>query len=138
MRPMSRRWLLAVLVLSQWGCSARGRDAGGSRRGGDTITRDEIRAGQYANLFDLVQARRFRWLQARGTDSINQTPGEVQVLLDGTRLGGVQTLRSLAPSDVTSIQFVDPVSAAARWGLGYAHGAILVSMLVPARAGAQP
>ena len=132
MRSTARRLLLAGLVLSQWGCSARRADAG-ARRGGDTITRDEIQAGQFSNVFDLVQARRFRWLQARGTDSINQTPGEVQVLLDGTRLGGVQTLRSLAPSDVTSIQFVDPVAAAARWGLGYAHGAILVSMRAAAR-----
>lgn len=132
MRSTARRLLLAALVLSPWGCSARRADAG-ARRNGDTITRDEIQAGQFANVFDLVQARRFRWLQARGTDSINQTPGEVQVLLDGTRLGGVQTLRNLAPSDVTSIQFVDPVSAAARWGLGYAHGAILVSMRAPGR-----
>ena len=132
MRSTARRLLLAGLVLSQWGCSAR-RAGAGARRGGDTITRDEIQAGQFSNVFDLVQARRFRWLQARGTDSINQTPGEVQVLLDGTRLGGVQTLRSLAPSDVTSIQFVDPVAAAARWGLGYAHGAILVSMRAAAR-----
>jgi hypothetical protein len=134
MRSMSRRWLVAALALSQWGCSTRGREAAGApRRGGDTITREEIQAGQYANVFDLVQARRFRWLQARGTDIVSQTPGEVQVLLDGTRLGGVQSLRTLAPSDVTSIQFVDPVSAAARWGLGYAHGAILVSMRVPPR-----
>jgi hypothetical protein len=132
MRSTARRLLLAGLVLSQWGCSSRRADVG-ARRGGDTITRDEIQAGQFSNVFDLVQARRFRWLQSRGTDSINQAPGEVQVLLDGTRLGGVQTLRSLAPSDVTSIQFVDPVAAAARWGLGYAHGAILVSMRAPAR-----
>lgn len=133
MRSFARQWLLAALVLMQWGCSTRNRDAAGPRRSSDTITREEIRAGQFTNLFDLVQSRRFRWLQARGTDSINQTPGEVQVLLDGQRLGGVQTLRSLAPSDVTSIQFVDPVAAAARWGLGYAHGAILVSMRAPVR-----
>jgi hypothetical protein len=82
---------------------------------------------QFNNLYDMVQALRFRWLQTRGPDSINMAPGQVQVRLDDTQLGGVESLRNIAPAGVTSISWVDPTTAAARWGMGYGHGAIVVS-----------
>lgn len=49
------------------------------------------------------------------------------IRLDDNELGTVQTLRALSPVGITSIRFLDPVSSAGRWGLGYAHGAIVIS-----------
>ena len=54
-------------------------------------------------------------------------PGEVQVHLDDVRLGGVGTLREIPVIDVSYMQFYDPASASARWGLDHSHGAIYVS-----------
>jgi hypothetical protein len=93
----------------------------------DVITEEEIRAGSFTNVYDMVQQLRFRWLQARGTDSVNLQPGDVMVRVDDNELGTVQALRSMPTVGITSISFVDPVSSAGRWGLGYAHGAIVIS-----------
>jgi hypothetical protein len=49
------------------------------------------------------------------------------VRLDDNELGTVQSLRALSPIGITSIRFFDPVASAGRWGLGYAHGAIVIS-----------
>ena len=132
-RPVHRLVRRAAVVgavlaaLSAPGCASSPKQKSTSRRNTDVITAEELQAVQFNNLYDIVQSLRFRWLQSRGPDSINLQPGSVQVRLDDTRLGGVETLRSLAPTGVVSIQWVDPTTAAARWGMGYGHGAIVIS-----------
>jgi hypothetical protein len=127
MTPLARRSAALALALAGLACASGPRKGSPSRRGNDVITAEEMASVQFSNLFDLVQALRFRWLQSRGPDSINMQPGQVQVRLDDTRLGGVETLRTVAPTGVVSIQWVDPTTAAARWGMGYGHGAIVIS-----------
>ncbi|MDB4883265.1 MAG: hypothetical protein JWL95_2031 [Gemmatimonadetes bacterium] len=102
------------------------------RGGADEITASDIRASAATNVYDLVAQVRYRWLQARGTDSINMQPGDVMVRMDDNELGTVQALRNLSPVGITSIRFVDGISAAGRWGLGYAHGAVVISTRPPA------
>ncbi len=51
----------------------------------------------------------------------------VQVQLHGNRLGGVETLRGIPVGDIESIEWADPVSAAARWGADHANGTIVIS-----------
>ena len=128
MKRLVRRAAIAAVTLAGLACASTPRKEGTpTRRGNDVITAEEMQSVQFSNLYDLVQALRFRWLQSRGPDSINMQPGQVQVRLDDTRLGGVEALRSIAPTGIGSIQWVDPTTAAARWGMGYGHGAIVIS-----------
>ena len=93
----------------------------------DLITAEELRSGQFRNAYEAVSNLRARWLQSRGTDTFLGKPGEVQVHLDDVRLGGVTSLREIPVIDIAYMQFFDPASASARWGLDHSHGAIYVS-----------
>jgi hypothetical protein len=92
------------------------------------ITFEEMRErGQFSSLYDLVQEMRPRWLRTQGPDSLIGRGGQVQVHMDGNRLGGVDALRRLSAHGVTRIQWMAPIDAAARFGLDHSHGVIIVS-----------
>lgn len=93
----------------------------------NVITRAEMERSQYASLYEVVQALRGRWLRSRGPNTILGRQAEVQVMVDDMRLGGVNTLRSLTRDNVVQIAFVDPVTAAQRWGGKFAQGTIVVT-----------
>lgn len=119
--------LIVLLLAGLAGCSARAT-AGGPRGQADMIALEEIeQRGPFTSLYDLVQILRPRWLRAQGPDSFMAGQGEVQVHLDGNWLGGVQTMRGLAAHGVTSVRWLNPVDAAARYGLDHSHGAIVIS-----------
>ena len=104
-----------------------------SQRGArtNTLTAEEIANAHIPNVFDLVSSLRPRWLQTRGVDSF-QKPSEIQVYLGTTRMqGGVSALRELSSLGITKIEFVDGITASARWGLDHGAGAIVVSMSAP-------
>ena len=123
---MTLRLVLLALILG--GCASGGRPTSGAPRArADLITAEELRGGQFRTANDAVSSLRARWLQSRGTDTFVGKPGEVQVHLDDVRLGGVSTLREIPAIDIAYMQFFDPTSAAARWGLDHSHGAIYVS-----------
>lgn len=122
--------LLSLALALASACSQPRRTDGAARSSADVITSQDIRATSFTNVYDLIAQLRFRWLQARGTDTVNLQPGDVMVRIDDNELGTVQALRTLSPVGITSIRFVDPVSAGGRWGLGYAHGAIVISTRV--------
>lgn len=125
MRSMPRLLLLATL-LAPIACAAR-TDGSGERA--DLITREELeKHGRYSNLYDVIAVLRPRWLRPQGGgDTFMGAPGQVQVHMDGARMGGVSVLRSLAPVGVTSISWLSPHDAAARYGSGHSHGAIIIS-----------
>ena len=129
MRAIRRVLPLAMLVISA-ACSSATAEGGSARPRGrsDLITHEEIqqRSG-YSNLYDLIRDMRPRWLQTRGPDTLIGQQGEVQVHMDGNRMGGAAALRNLSPSGVTSIEWVAPVDAAGRYGLDHGHGAIVIS-----------
>jgi hypothetical protein len=123
-------WLFTVLVmLTSAGCATGGREAGtGPRSTGTVITAEEIRdRGGYSNLYDLIQTLRPRWIQTRGPDTFMGQQGQVQVHMDGNRLGPVTALRSLSPTGVTSIRWLSPNEASSLYGLDHSHGAIIIS-----------
>jgi hypothetical protein len=93
----------------------------------DIILVDTKLRSQWTNVYDLVSNLRPRWLQTRGPDTIMGTPTEVQVHFDDSRLGGIESLRTLPVAGVVSIQFLDANAATARWGLNHGQGAILLS-----------
>ena len=94
----------------------------------NVITLEEIQQrGQYTNLYDLVQVLRPRWIRSQGPDTMIGRDGQVQVHMDGNRLGSVDVLRRLSPHGVTSIEWIAPIDAAGRFGLDHSHGAVIVS-----------
>jgi hypothetical protein len=132
-RPLKRLPLLARLVtivtLVPLGACASGgpagADAGGDAGDARLITRAEIDRGQWKNTYDLVSSLRPRWVRARGIDSF-EDPGQVQVYVDGTRLGDVVLLRTLPTTGIQRLEWVDPVNAAGRWGMDHGHGVISI------------
>ena len=46
---------------------------------------------------------------------------------NGVRAGGIAVLRQMVVTEVVYLEYVDPIAATARWGLGYGRGAIDVS-----------
>ncbi|MBW3553429.1 MAG: hypothetical protein KY466_07965 [Gemmatimonadetes bacterium] len=126
---------LLILALLIWaacgGAASSGPESAATPRRSSfsLITYEELREhGGYSNLYDLIEVLRPRWLRAQGgPDTFFGTPGQVQVRMDGNRMGDVAVLRTLSPSGVTSIQWVAPIDAAGRYGLDHSHGAIIVS-----------
>lgn len=115
-------------VLACAGTGAPGEAGFGSR---DLITAEELdRLGQYSNLYDVIEVLRPRWLRSQGPDRLQGPQGQVQVHMDGNRLGDVAVLRTLSPAGVTSIRWLAPIDAAARYGFDHSHGAIIVSTRV--------
>jgi len=90
------------------------------------ITRAQMQEHNFTNAYDAVAALHSNWLQKRGTDSF-LTPGEVLVYFDETKLGGIETLRSLTSSSFQFIRFYDGIAATNRWGVGHGNGVIYVS-----------
>lgn len=135
MMRATRGLLALALLLLATACAsaAAGTDPTGSGRPrSDLITAEEIRQrGQYSSLYELVQALRPRWLRAQGPDTLVGQGGQVQVHMDGNRLGSVDALRNLSPSGVTSLRWIPPIDAAARYGLDHSHGAIVISTGAP-------
>lgn len=123
----ARRLLFLATLLAPIACAAR-PDAGPSRSF-DLITAAELQNHQgYSNLYDLIEVLRPRWLRPQGGgDTFISGEGQVQVHMDGARMGDVGVLRSLSPAGVTSISWLRPLDAAARYGFDHSHGAIIIS-----------
>ena len=121
---------LFSLGLTIAACAGRRPDdrAATRRSASGPITRDELESARYATLYDAVLALRGQWLQRRGPTTLVSRPVEIQVIAGDIRMGGVQSLRTMNSDNVVSIAFVDPVTAAQRWGGSHAQGAIVVSM----------
>ncbi|MEJ7812504.1 MAG: hypothetical protein WKG32_18985 [Gemmatimonadaceae bacterium] len=116
---------LTLLVIAT--ACARNQSASTSpRTDWNLITEGQLGGHRFGNAYEAVQALRNGWLQTRGPDSI-VSPTRIWVYLDNSRLGGVESLRSIAIPGVAFIQHFDGVSAAARWGLDHGQGVIYVS-----------
>ncbi|MEO9037464.1 MAG: hypothetical protein ABI442_18330 [Gemmatimonadaceae bacterium] len=90
------------------------------------MTQQTLIDNHFQTAYDAVQSLRSNWLNAKGPDSFTN-PTEVRVYLNGTLLGGVETLREIGTPTVVSIRHYDGIAATARWGLGHGAGVIYVS-----------
>ena len=140
MSPSLRVIGLFSLGLTLAACAARRpEDPTPVRRSASgPITRAELEATHYASLYDAVLALRGQWLQRRGPSTLVSRPVEIQVIAGDIRMGGVESLRRMSSDNVVSIAFVDPVTAAHRWGGSHAQGAIVVAMQADAAPTAEP
>ena len=133
MRRLVRVTMLAAAVVVS-GCASRLKT--GEVRDHAMLTKEQIAENHFNTAYDAVETLRSNWLRARGTDSF-QSPSEVQVYLDNTRLGGTDKLREIAANTIYFMRFFDGVAATGRWGIGHAAGVIYVSTH-PVGAGADP
>ena len=124
-RPLASTAALVLLLLSA-ACGGSRPAGGGPRRDPNVITREELTARPFSSAYAAVESLHSNWLQTRGTDSFN-SPSQIWVYLDGTRLGGIETLRTLTPSSITYIRRIDALEATSRWGINHGQGVILVS-----------
>lgn len=132
--PLVRPLLALALAATTSACAANG--AAGGRAGNansSTITRAEMDATPARDVYDLVQRLRPRWLVSRGSRSLNLET-QVLVFLNSNRLGGVESLRQLETTGITSLEYMDAVTATSMLsGIGSDHvsGAIIVHTGAP-------
>ncbi len=127
MHRASRGLLLLIVVLISAACMGRA-DPGGPRSQSDAITVAEIeRRGPFNSMYEMIQILRPRWVRSSGPDTFVGPAGQVQAHVDGNWVGPVQNLRTLAAHGVTSVSWLGPVDAAARYGLDHGHGAVVIS-----------
>lgn len=115
--------LLALSVAL--GCAGGTRTADRPSDDRSLITREQILARHSSTAYDAVQSIRSNWLVARGRESLNRAV-EIQVYLDGGRLGGLATLRGISTETVQYIRFFSGIEATTRWGLDHGRGVIFV------------
>ena len=114
--------LLSIMLLS--GACASNQGATGQRADRNVITREQIQQNGYRTAYDAVEALHAPWLVTRA-DGL-RTQREVQVYLDNTRLGGVETLRQVVAAQILRITWIDAPTAINRWGVDHSQGVIMV------------
>ncbi len=126
MRCILRIALLAVLA---GGCASGGAERNGAPAPDrNHITTEEIRSVSARDAYELVQRLRPDWLRPPlGRSARFDTV--IGVYYDSSRLGDVQSLRSIEAAGITSIRFLDAAQARGLPGQGTQHmaGAIVVS-----------
>ena len=117
--------LVLGAVLTIAACGTTGSGSATPRGDRNLVTSDELRQGVSSNLYEFLQSTRPMWLRKRGQSSI-LNEGDIVVYLDDSRLGGPETLRTIVPTHVQQMRFLDASAAQQRFGVGHSHGAILV------------
>jgi hypothetical protein len=96
------------------------------------LPREEIGGRVSGTALDAVRMLRPAWLVKRGPQSISYE-ADIRVYLGPARMGGIESLREIAAEDVAWMEFLDAAAANYRFGSGHPYGAIVVSMIEPAR-----
>ena len=91
------------------------------RKNRSVITADEIATVSASDAFDVVQRLRPSFFATHG----QLTPPVTYV--DGLPFGELDALHRLQPSNIQSIQYLDPLMATQRFGRDAGGGAILVT-----------
>ena len=121
-----RTIVLLSAALFAAACATGSQGSAGPRSDRSLITRSQILDTHYATAYEVVEALRSNWMNDRGADSFSN-PTVVLVYLDGKRVGGTETLRTMSTASLQSIRHIDGVEASARWGLDHGKGVIYVS-----------
>ena len=121
MRTLTILLALGVTLGTTLGACASG--VAGPARNRDVLTRAEIADANLMDALDLVRAERPQWLNRRGARTMaNDT--DIVVYLDGSRLGGPQTLAQIPAIQIEQMRFYSEREAQFKWGTGHLHGAI--------------
>lgn len=106
-------------------CATGSGSEGGSRRNRNVITYEELQGHPSLSVYEAVQRLRPAWLQSRGPISAGgATRSYPQVMMDGVKLGDINTLRDLRTDNVQELRFIPSRDATTRLGTGYMAGLI--------------
>jgi hypothetical protein len=124
--------ILAGLALMTLACATKGSApdpaiSGAQRGSRDFIGTEEIERAGGGNALDFIRKVRPMWLVKRGPQSI-QNESDVIVYMGTARMGGLQALKEIPLSSLTSLRYLDVAAANYRFGAGHPYGAIVVSM----------
>jgi hypothetical protein len=108
------RSLTVATVLAGTACASSGTPAT-PRSSPDLVTSAEISNTAAASAYDIVVRLRPNWLRQGNPGSISGgrlSPQVVVVYLDGNRLGGLESLRTLSATGIRSMQYLSATRAA--------------------------
>lgn len=118
--------VLVLLLGGVLGCVSTGESSSSESSSRDRLVfsdLDESVSGRTA--YAVIEEHRPQWLRRRGRTSINN-PAEVNIYLEGTRYGSVESLRDISAENVESVEHLDSGEAQFRFGPGNTQGAIVV------------
>jgi len=124
---MIRLRLAAVVgIFLLAGCSSAVQQGGSTTPAGDShlITAEELKDAPYSNLYDLIQARRPRWLQSYASGGRQWAAPEV--FMGNREMGGPEALRQIPLTSVAQVRYYERSEAQARFGPEHENGVILV------------
>ena len=122
-----RSSFVVVVVALAGACAASGASSRQEAGRTDMIRQEDIGDTAYADLYELILARRASWLRSRGQDSLVGNSSQVQVYRDDVHVGGVEALRNFRPMEIEYVRYFDPVQASSRWGFDHGSGAIYIA-----------
>jgi hypothetical protein len=112
---------LAFLMSGAIGCAASGATAGKTTASTsqktssrDKVTSEEILSIPGSTAYDLVYKLRPDWLRSRGTATMvgGSQNGGTLVYLDGVKMGGLESLRTINSRGINAIEWVPGNKAA--------------------------
>ncbi len=109
--------LLLLLPLCVGGCSASTRGPAGER---NLITHEEVSRAGVSDAYQLIERLRPLWLRSRGGRS-TRLETEIVVFVNGSMVGGVDTLHEIPIEIVESVRALDSADAGRLPGLGSRH-----------------
>ncbi len=124
----------ALIVLISTGCASSGTVGfSGTPWKRDVITGPELIADSGPSAYETVERLRPFFfvdaqIHARGQSPELPTTVPLVVYLNMARLGGVDALRNVPSSAVSSIQYIRPSAAMTRFGSGHTGGVIVVEL----------
>lgn len=102
------------------------------KRQRDVITREEIAASasKDLDLFQVIRNLRPHFLEPRpGVRTMgNASVAPVAIYVDRRRDSGIDALRSIPPSMVEEVRYLDPTKSADEFGITVNGGAVLVKL----------
>ena len=115
-----------ALALATAGCASSG-GTHAPPRNRYLITSDEIAKSNATNAMEAVERLRPAFLTTHGPTSIQDpNPPTAIVYLDGIKYGDVRSLPTIPALGIATIQYLPPIEAGMRFGLGHDGGAILI------------
>jgi hypothetical protein len=98
------------------------------RRNPNQLTAEELNqpAVLSLTLMDAIQRLRPNWVRARGSTSIAAGGDVLPRVMINESPSQLDALRSLRPSDVSSVEYMSGADATTLYGTGYVNGLIKV------------
>jgi hypothetical protein len=105
--------------------AAQATAAPAPRRDRNKITAEELAGRIESNALSFIRKERPQWLRARGQLS-GMPDHHLWVYRYDAKIGGVETLRDVALSEVLEIHYLDMIAATTRFGRDHPMGAIVL------------